>query len=931
MHDHDLKPAPKRASQQIQQRGAIRRQGDQARDQHDWPAAVELYRAHLARRPGDFAAWVQLGHALKEAGRQVDALAAYSEALSLRPHDADLLLNLGHLHKVMGFKAEALTYYRQSAALGDARAADELRASGEAVVTPAAAPQAGGGPSPLGIDRWARRLRAVLERDVRQARKQGDTARDSRDWAAAARHYRRYLDQRPQDFAIWVQLGHALKETDRLAEAEACYQRSISIRADIADTHVQLGHALKLQGHLAPALAAYSEAAKLDPASWPIQAEIQSVTRLIPAEPRPQATPPSPPPSPSNEGASLSSDAASLLASQAIIDRLVADCAAAWTRCGELAAQLSSVSAGSVRIGGSDEAPIRRASIVTTALNAPIWNAYAARTDRADDLIIDVAVHGHSLTAGDVDRAVRAAAGDFVVVSTAPCIPGPSMLAAFARLFDRFPLAICAAAVVEGADGRVLSAGPVTDDAPALTKDDYRVLSATRCDLPAPGLFAVAKDVYLETAGFDLRQDSLAHALEDLCASALADGFEVRLAPGAGAIAVSQLDWEGRRSDAVRPVSPPKRRPRILVVDHLTPTPDKDAGSVDVFWGMRIFLRLGYDVTFVPAYDINHAGEYTDALRDSGIYCPVGAELGSPDQFIIKNGAQFDAIILYRVVVAYRLVDLCRHHAPNAKLLFHTQDLHFLREQRQAEISGDEAQRRQAEGTRHEELRCIRSSDATIVVSEAELALLAELTPQARCYCIPGAMRPAPGRLAPMDGRSGVMFVGGFSHAPNVDAVTFLCEEVWPLVRMKAPHIKLAIIGSNAPDTVRRYHDPARGIDVVGFVKDLSPYYQAMRANVAPLRYGAGIKGKIVAAMMVGIPSIATSAAAEGMGLQDGEHVLISDTAGGLADAIVRLDRDDDLWTRLSDTGMELAQRRFTVDSHIPQVAQILEDLGLPR
>ena len=285
--------------------------------------------------------------------------------------------------------------------------------------------------------------------------------------------------------------------------------------------------------------------------------------------------------------------------------------------------------------------------------------------------------------------------------------------------------------------------------------------------------------------------------------------------------------------------------------------------------------------------------------------------------------------MLNRITVAYRILDLCRQFAPRAKIIFHTHDLHYLREERIAAQSGRPEDIAQAAGTRGEELRCIREADATVLVSAIEVDLLRSLEPGAHTYLI-GGMQPVAGRQGPRAGRDGVLFVGGFAHSPNTDAVKYLCEEIWPLVRARLPDLKLFVVGANPPDDIRAYDSVDRGVEIVGFAPNLQPYYRRCILNVAPLRFGAGIKGKVMAAMLVGLPTVATPVATEGMGLEDGEDVLIGADAEGIANAIVRLVGDEALWNRISNAGIRLSARNFSIDAQAPHIRQLLQQLRLP-
>ena len=342
---------------------------------------------------------------------------------------------------------------------------------------------------------------------------------------------------------------------------------------------------------------------------------------------------------------------------------------------------------------------------------------------------------------------------------------------------------------------------------------------------------------------------------------------------------------------------------RALVIDGFTPTPDKDAGSNDVYWFMRILLRLGYEVTFVPAFTTAHAGRYTEDLRSLGIICPVAPALTSVNDFVKSNGATFDVVALYRFAVAKELMDVVREFAPNTKVIFNTVDLHFLREQREAELNGQlhafvEAKRRETQ-----ELDVIRAANASVLLSDFEYDYVGRHAPDARRFFIPLAV-PVPGRLAPYEGRAGVLFVGGFAHRPNVDAVHFLCGAIWPRVRRLLPDARLFVVGSDPPGEIVAYHAPSEGVEILGYVKDLTELHRTVRIAVAPLRFGAGLKGKVVGTPPVGLPSFFPPVAGEGMPQGGTYAVATADDPDAFARAIADIHENPDQWYRMSDAGL---------------------------
>jgi glycosyltransferase involved in cell wall biosynthesis len=167
------------------------------------------------------------------------------------------------------------------------------------------------------------------------------------------------------------------------------------------------------------------------------------------------------------------------------------------------------------------------------------------------------------------------------------------------------------------------------------------------------------------------------------------------------------------------------------------------------------------------------------------------------------------------------------------------------------------------------------------------------------------------------------MFVGGYRHPPNVDAVIWYAMEVLPEVKRRLPGVKTYIIGSNPPESITSLADEA--LEVVGFVPDMTPYLQGCRLSISPLRYGAGVKGKVNQAMSYGLPVVATTASVEGMHLQDGVEALVADSPADFAAAIERIYRDEALWTRVSKASRKNVQAHFSEDAAWRVMAEMFE------
>ncbi len=372
-----------------------------------------------------------------------------------------------------------------------------------------------------------------------------------------------------------------------------------------------------------------------------------------------------------------------------------------------------------------------------------------------------------------------------------------------------------------------------------------------------------------------------------------------------------------------------ERRPgtRVLYVDGSAPQRDRDGPSVRLVSILSLLRHIGCAVAF-HALDMNFSKARDGWMDDAGIeVLHPPAVWGGLTQILTTRGHDFDLIFISRFNLALPYITLLRHFAPNARFIVDTLDLHFVRERRMAELTGNPESMRHAALIQGQELGVIRAADFTLVVSDCERRLLSREVPDAQVRILSN-IHDVRGRKAGFDDRRDLFFVGGFGHLPNVDAVCWYAAEVWPRVRRVLPDVLTYLVGSNVPDSVRAL--AGDGIVVVGHAPDLLPYLDGCRASVAPLRFGAGVKGKIGTAQSSGVPVIATMRAAEGMHLESGRNALIADTAQDFADAIVRVYGDSEMWTTISDGGMENVRRHFSPDA-ARAVLEELRDLPIPR
>lgn len=349
----------------------------------------------------------------------------------------------------------------------------------------------------------------------------------------------------------------------------------------------------------------------------------------------------------------------------------------------------------------------------------------------------------------------------------------------------------------------------------------------------------------------------------------------------------------------------------MLVVDALMPDPTRDSGSLRMVNILRLLREDGWRVTFMADNRRATRGEIA-LLGRLGVEVLCKPFSPSLAGWLRQHGGALDGALLCRHYVAASHLPLLRRMAPAARIVFDTVDLHFLREQRAAEHDGNAALARQAQASRERELGLIRGVDASLVVSPVELAMLRELVPQATVELLSN-VHDVPGRQTGPTGRRGVVFVGGFAHPPNVDAAHWLVEAIVPALAARGADVPVHLIGDIPENERRALQRP--GVVIHGRVPDLAPWMRDCRAAVAPLRYGAGVKGKVNMAMSHGLPVVATPMAAEGMYLADGRDVLLANDPDAFAAAIVRLHEDDALWLQLSEAGLKNVQSHFSFDA----------------
>jgi FkbM family methyltransferase len=365
---------------------------------------------------------------------------------------------------------------------------------------------------------------------------------------------------------------------------------------------------------------------------------------------------------------------------------------------------------------------------------------------------------------------------------------------------------------------------------------------------------------------------------------------------------------------------PAQRRGRgtVVIIDHMVPQWKEDSGSLRMWRIIGALRALGYEVVFVPE---NRAilQPYTDELQQMGVLVWHG--WGDVHHYLKHLAPVIEFVIIARQPIATALLHSFRSTLPDTPFVFDTVDLHYLREERGADIGM--ASRSGAEVTRELELAMMRATDATVVVSDAEKRLLAEVVPETPVFIVSNVH--ASEQVAAYEQRREVTFVGSFQHPPNGDAVRWFLSEVLPLINAELGHIPVTVVGRNPPQDV--VDQAAPGVKFLGWVADLAPIHARSLVSIAPLRYGAGVKGKVGDAWAHGVPVVMTSIAAEGMRVSPGVTAFVADDPEGFARCVVRLIRDRDTWQHMSDEGRAHVEREFGVERVKRDLGEIIDHL----
>jgi len=338
-------------------------------------------------------------------------------------------------------------------------------------------------------------------------------------------------------------------------------------------------------------------------------------------------------------------------------------------------------------------------------------------------------------------------------------------------------------------------------------------------------------------------------------------------------------------------------RPRALVVDDRLPSVDEDAGSLAIMSHMRALQTMGYEVSFVAAQALELPCNASEALERQGIRCCRLPFYASVEEVLRRQRACFDVIYLHRVTTASLYLGLARRYGGRARIVYSLADLHFVRLARQAKAQARPELAELSERLRQAELLAASAANAVITHSEVEANLLRERIKGCNVHVVPWAVPVRASNKAWSDRRD-IAFIGNFAHDPNTDAARCLTTWIMPRVLRKRPELRCLLVGSHMVESVRQL--AGSGVEVVGHVPQLQTVLDRVRLTVAPLRFGAGVKGKVLESLAAGVPCVMSPMAAEGIALPPQLKALVVDDADRMAELIVHLNDSEGAWSALS-------------------------------
>lgn len=370
----------------------------------------------------------------------------------------------------------------------------------------------------------------------------------------------------------------------------------------------------------------------------------------------------------------------------------------------------------------------------------------------------------------------------------------------------------------------------------------------------------------------------------------------------------------------------------VLIIDALIPGFDRDSGSNRIT-EIAIFLAKYYNVylmhwfksipkleekKYIQNFNNHNITVYTPHINKYGIMC------GKKD-FLKTLSPKLDFVWCHGPDAMKKYIEFFRKKAPHAKIIYDMIDIHFLRMERAQKLNYNKEFTKEIDYYKFLETQFSQKADKISVISDQEKNIMKAYIEESKLFTISNVhnLKKKTSEIPPFDNRDGIFFIGSFLHAPNADAVIYLYDKIMPHVWMTLPNLKVSIIGQYPPDEIKKMNSDL--FEIKGFVEDVTPYYQNSIASVSPLRFGAGVKGKIGQALEFSLPVVTTEIGAEGMFLEHNETVLLSKTDDHItfAENIIEICTNPSTWARISNNS-EKAIFPFTIEAQKDELFRLL-------
>lgn len=360
--------------------------------------------------------------------------------------------------------------------------------------------------------------------------------------------------------------------------------------------------------------------------------------------------------------------------------------------------------------------------------------------------------------------------------------------------------------------------------------------------------------------------------------------------------------------------------------DHIL-RPDTNCGNRSSFQYLEMFCEMGFNVKYIGKHylkpDTPRDLVYEDMIQQLGVEM-IDFTPGRFDRWFENNGKFVDYLYINRPQVWECLEPFFKKYCKSAKRFYQGHDVHFLRERRAHELAGDlEENSGWINDTEKAEKKIWKEADYVYYFSDKEIEIVKEYAPDSNAKKIPLYLYKEPEKIHYKDSRKDLLFVGSFRHTPNYDGVKWFIEEIFPLILSKNPEIKFNIVGANAPEDVLKY--ASDNIIFKGFVSDeeLDELYKNTRIVVSPLRFGAGVKGKIIEAMMYQVPVVTTMIGIEGI---DNEQRLIAveDEVNKFAQKTVELYNNYEKLKQISEASLDYINQNFSMEKAKKEFEELL-------